>query len=103
MSVEGGRIRKIAASERGDIDMAVRVQSVAKKVNLGESATIASEWQVSKSRKKRKQQKAGRKLKEWRKVEIKANRPLVEGVQDTKSPGLKWLGKKESQLVESIL
>ncbi len=42
-SAEGGcdaRSCKAAASERGAIEMAVRVQSVAKKVNLGESATM---------------------------------------------------------------
>jgi len=43
-SIEGcceARSCKTAASERGAIEMAVRVQSVAKKVNLGESATMA--------------------------------------------------------------
>jgi hypothetical protein len=79
------RKRKTAASEIGTEENAARTQRVAKKVNLGESATMidpSCQQHKSRANEECKTTKAERKHKERIKVKLRANRSLVESLLD---------------------
>jgi len=92
-SIEAGsraRRRKTAASEMGAEEMAARTQIVAKRVNLGVSATIVIEpvtsYAKSGQAKNPRQRKQKQSLKNESKSEPVATRKCT-------SPGLWWLGE----------